>query len=184
GDGRSGAVVARLDERVVVGGAPLRVFGYPAGLPAGQWAEVRAVDTVEGGRLQLSSLDASTPDVRSGFSGSPVYDPDTGIVVGLVAEAPVGGHARDSLAVPAGELLAFYRLASRIEERTSTDRGRPLLPGASASTSGAPSDTGPSAQAAGLVRRPERAYGPATELVVLHLSDTQFGKNHLFGGNG
>jgi hypothetical protein len=30
----------------------------------------------------------------------------------------------------------------------------------------------------------ERAYGPADELVVLHLSDTQFGRNHLFGGNG
>jgi len=30
----------------------------------------------------------------------------------------------------------------------------------------------------------DRTYGPAPELVVLHLSDTQFGKYHLFGGNG
>src|SRR5262249_3985513 len=164
GDGRSGAVVARLDERVVVGGAPLRVFGYPASRPRGQWAEVRAVDTVEGGRLQLNSLDPTTPDVRSGFSGSPVYDPDTGIVVGLVAEAPVGGHARDSLAIPAAELLAFYSSV--------------------APASVVSSNVVASALAAGPVRRPERVYGPAAELVVLHLSDPQFGENHLFGGNG
>jgi len=33
-------------------------------------------------------------------------------------------------------------------------------------------------------RRPQRTYGPAGELVVLHLSDPQFGRQHLFGGNG
>ncbi|HSV66372.1 MAG TPA: pentapeptide repeat-containing protein [Mycobacteriales bacterium] len=32
--------------------------------------------------------------------------------------------------------------------------------------------------------RPERRYGPASELTVLHLSDPQFGRQHLFGGNG
>jgi len=37
---------------------------------------------------------------------------------------------------------------------------------------------------AGKPQRPDRTYGPAPELVVLHLSDTQFGRHHLFGGNG
>jgi uncharacterized protein YjbI with pentapeptide repeats/3',5'-cyclic AMP phosphodiesterase CpdA len=155
GDVPAVAVAAQLDPTVPLVQGPLRVFGYPAGRPRGQWADVQLAGAVQGGWLQLNSADVSTPDVRSGFSGSPVHDPRTGTVVGLIAEAPAGGQARDSLAIPAEQLLAF----------------RPGLAAAARQPG-----TG--------TARPDRSYGPAAELTVLHLSDTQFGKQHLFGGNG
>jgi hypothetical protein len=153
-----GSAAARLAEQPSGQGKTLRVFGYPEGRPKGQWAEVRSVGTVEGGWLQLNSADGSTPDVRAGFSGSPLLDPRSGTVVGLVAEAPRRGPARDCLAVPATSLLAF---------RADLAAERP----------------GP-AFGAGPRDRLRRAEAPPAELTVLHLSDTQFGANHMFGGNG
>jgi len=67
----TGAAVAEL-----AGGPPerddvLRVFGYPADRPLGQWAGVRMAGVVERGYLQLDSRDLAAPEVRRGYSGSP-----------------------------------------------------------------------------------------------------------------
>ena len=148
-DPPAGAQSALLQRGSTDSAAALRVFGYPDGRPRGQWAKVQVVATVEGGWLQLNSLEPTTPDVRAGFSGSPVHDPRSGAVIGLIAEAP--GRGSDSLAIPTAELLGFE----------------------------APVD----ASAANTQRR-GRTYGPAPELTILHLSDPQFGDNHVFGSAG
>ncbi|MDQ1295123.1 MAG: hypothetical protein QG608_3008, partial [Actinomycetota bacterium] len=131
----------------------LRVFGYPETRPLGQWTEVRIVGQVDGGLLQLNTLDATLPDVRSGYSGSPVCDPATGTVIAVVAQAPPGGSARDSLAITASRVTEFLRILAPDGHRTV----------------GAARRRG---------TRPERRYAPAAELTVLHLSDLQFGRAH------
>ena len=50
------------------------------------------------GRLQLDSTTDSALRVQPGFSGSPVFDPATGRIVGLLAEAPAT-EARDCIAI-------------------------------------------------------------------------------------
>jgi len=103
----TGAAVAEL-----AGGPPerddvLRVFGYPADRPLGQWASVRMAGQVEQGYLQLDSRDLAAPEVRRGYSGSPVLDA-AGAVVGVVALAP-GARASDSLAIPVARLRELWR---------------------------------------------------------------------------
>jgi 3',5'-cyclic AMP phosphodiesterase CpdA len=148
----SDAAPARLGDAAPVPERRLPVFGYPAGRPRGQRTEVRFVGTVEGGLLQLNTLDATSPDVRAGYSGSPVYDPVTRHVVALMTQAPPPGPSRDCLAVPTRKLRLF-------------------LPTLAAGTT---------------VRRarPERRYGPARELTVLHLSDLGFGRTPDDGRQG
>lgn len=136
-DAPPGAAVARLVEqpgRLTDAATQLKVFGYPAGRPRGQWTQVRIVGPVKGGLLQLNTVDVSLPDVRAGFSGSPVYDPKTGAVAGVVAQAPRGGSSHDSLAIPTEHLLAFRpgltagRTAGLTGERAGWVRPERLYP--------------------------------------------------------
>ena len=91
----------------------LRVFGYPVGRSRGQWTEVRVVGPVGDGLLQVNTVDGWLPAVRAGYSGSPVHDPATGEVIGMVARAPREGH--DSLIIPTRRLRAFRPDVARVE---------------------------------------------------------------------
>jgi hypothetical protein len=183
---------------------PLRVFGYPAGRPRGQWTEVRAVGVVDGGRVQLNTVDRALPSVRAGYSGSPVLDPLSGDVVALVTEAPASGGSHESLAIPASVVRAFLTSSSGGPPLTVGVSGSPAAGGhgapaasatptapATSATSATPSTPTASATsatsaapAAPARRRPERGYAPADELTVLHLSDLHFGSGHGFGAEG
>jgi hypothetical protein len=154
----------------------LRVFGYPENRPHGQWTEVRAIGVVDGGRVQLNTVDGVLPSVRAGYSGSPVQDPRTGAVVAVVTQAPAGGSSRESLAIPAPVLHAFLQ---------SSVGGAPA--GTDGSGHGDSGNGLPARRRGGgdaSRRRPVRSYAPADELTVLHLSDLHFGSSHGFGGEG
>jgi WD40 repeat protein/3',5'-cyclic AMP phosphodiesterase CpdA len=155
----AGTAPARLIVNPPPTGSELSVFGYP-GIPPrpdGGWVPTTVRGRVGGGRLQLDSGTDAALRVQPGFSGSPVYDNVAGRVVGLLASAAVGGTAeRDSYAISADRLrLAWPEIL---------DRRRP--------------------RAAASVRNGGRLSAGIPELTVVHVSDPQFGKHHLFGGNG
>jgi 3',5'-cyclic AMP phosphodiesterase CpdA len=151
-----GAAPAKLGDAVPASNRQLPVFGYPEGRPKGQRTEVRIVGRVEGGWLQLNTADDVLPNVRAGYSGSPVYDPVAQEVVALVTQAPPEGPSRDCLAVPAWQLRRFLHVLAAV-----------TAPGARAA-----------ADATARKARPERRYAPARELTVLQLSDLGFGPTH------
>ena len=144
-----GTAAARLAVDTPRPGRTVRVFGFPAARPDGEWVQAAIRGSVGGGRLQLDSDSALR--VQRGFSGSPVFDDDIGRVVGLIASAPPGAADRDSYAIGTDRLrLAWPNVLAGRWQRTS-----------------------------GSVQGRDR-----TELTILHVSDTQFGAHHLFGGNG
>jgi WD40 repeat protein/uncharacterized protein YjbI with pentapeptide repeats/3',5'-cyclic AMP phosphodiesterase CpdA len=147
----------RLAPKIPGRDALLSVFGFPVRRERGQWAEVRASGFVAGGYLQVNSRDATTPDVRRGYSGSPVHDMTTGEIVGIVAEAASRGGSHDSLVIPATEFL-------------------PLV--------GEPSSGSRSVSPMVTYQDHARPGPPFPELNVLHLSDLRLGRASLFGGNG
>lgn len=83
-------------------GTPLAVFGFPAipvptSVPAvlrknlldpGIWAQV-VVDgfDLRSEQLQLTSHNAHGAQIRRGFSGGPVVDPQTGLIAGMLTDA-------------------------------------------------------------------------------------------------
>lgn len=79
----AGVTPARLIRTTPNPGSPVDVFGYPADRPDGAWVRAVVRGPVGGRLVQLDS--ASALRVRRGYSGSPVWDPVTGRVVGLVA---------------------------------------------------------------------------------------------------
>ncbi|NUT51183.1 MAG: NACHT domain-containing protein [Saccharothrix sp.] len=89
---------ARLGAASPPVGSPVDVFGYPANRPDGAWVRAVLRGRVGGGLVQLDSESALA--VQRGYSGSPVWDPGTGRVVGIVATAA----SRDGYAVPADRL--------------------------------------------------------------------------------
>ncbi|MEE6261873.1 WD40 domain-containing protein [Plantactinospora sonchi] len=155
----AGALPARLAVNLPPTGRTLRVFGYPGRPPRpdGAWVPTALRGQVGGGRLQLDSGPDAALRVQPGYSGSPVYDETTGRVVGMLALAPAASTGdRDSYA-------------------TAPDRLRLTWPGVldlrSASYGTGRPGTG-------------RDRAGADRLTVLHVSDPQFGRHHLFGGNG
>ncbi len=71
-------------------GARLRVFGYP-GTPLrqnGMWVDVDLKGEVGNQLLQVESRVDQTVKAQPGFSGSPVWDHDTGEAVGLLQATP------------------------------------------------------------------------------------------------
>lgn len=79
----------------------LLVFGCPSVRPAGVYALAQARGPI-GDLLYLDSVESAAWWVQPGFSGSPVYDPETGCVVGIVALA-----ARSDARALAGEAYAI-----------------------------------------------------------------------------
>ncbi|MBB5806004.1 WD40 repeat protein [Saccharothrix ecbatanensis] len=89
---------ARLISTPLRNGSPVDVLGYPAGRPDGAWVRAVVRGQVGGRLLQLDSDSALT--VQRGYSGSPVWDPATGRVVGIIATAAT----QDSYAITAERL--------------------------------------------------------------------------------
>ncbi|MBB5955061.1 WD40 repeat protein [Saccharothrix tamanrassetensis] len=79
-------------------GHPVDVFGFPANRPDGAWVRAVVRGQVSGRLLQLDSESALR--VQPGYSGGPVWDPETGRVVGIIATAA----GQDSYAIPADRL--------------------------------------------------------------------------------
>ncbi|HZN18539.1 MAG TPA: trypsin-like peptidase domain-containing protein, partial [Micromonosporaceae bacterium] len=151
-----GATPARLATSAPAAGLAVRVFGYPGARPDGGWVSTRVQGRVGAGRLQLDSGVDAALRVQPGYSGSPVYDDKAGRVVGLLSLAPLRAGERDSYAVDADRLrLAWPEV---------------LAPSAAARR--------------GARRRSDRPRSGAERLTILHVSDPQFGRHHLFGGNG
>ncbi len=136
-------------------GQEVRVFGYPGTPPRPDGAWVTS--TLRG-RVGGGRLQLDSTDaalrVQPGFSGSPVYDDATERVVGLLTSAAPG------------------RTAERDSYAITPERLRLAWPEILGSRQ---------------QRASHRTGGPEAgpgELTILHVSDTQFGPHHLFGGNG
>ena len=154
------ARAARLILNLPRAGRGTRVFGYPGSPPRpdGAWVPATVRGQVGGGRIQLDSGIEAALRVQPGFSGSPVWDDEAGRVVGLIAAASLRTNERDSYAIDADRLrLAWPEVLLRRPPDRRITAGR---------------------QTGG------HDLPPATELTVLHVSDPQFGRHHLFGGNG
>ena len=149
---------ARLIVSLPVVGHPVRLFGYPGDPPRpdGAWVTSAVRGRIGGGLLQLDSGLESALRVQPGFSGGPVFDDASGRVVGLLASAPPGRAAeRDSYAITADQLRLAW-----------------------------PEVLDPHRSSGGAARATGGRGARAGELTILHVSDTQFGQQHLFGGNG
>lgn len=152
-----GAKPARLSIGAPAARLAVRVFGYPGvpPRPDGAWVSTQVQGRVGAGRLQLDSGVDAALRVQPGYSGSPVYDDKAGRVVGLLSLAPLRAGERDSYAIGADRLRQAW-----------------------------PEVLDPAAARRGARRRSDRPRSGAEQLTILHVSDPQFGKHHLFGGNG
>lgn len=114
-DGSGDVAGLVLDDDVPDGARPLAMtrggnlrghgilaYGYQAGLSGGvpAWVPGTIVDRTERGWLQLQiGEDSGGLRIREGFSGTPVWDADSGQVVGLVVRALRSRNARLAFAV-------------------------------------------------------------------------------------
>ncbi|GAA2794615.1 nSTAND1 domain-containing NTPase [Crossiella cryophila] len=99
-----GAVPSRLSREPVRWGEQVRVFGFPPELEHGVWvaAELRAATAA--GWVQIESAPGRRR-VGPGFSGSPVYSPAAGGVVGMVVAAERGAGTTTAYVLPVPTLL-------------------------------------------------------------------------------
>jgi WD40 repeat protein len=99
----------------------VRLYGCPAGRPDGEWVDATIRERVASGRFQLDS--GAAHKIRKGFSGSPVFDAETGLVVGLVAMASPRSQDPDSYAISADQLrLTWPEVLDRRGPRPSQRR--------------------------------------------------------------
>ncbi|MGH3854777.1 MAG: metallophosphoesterase, partial [Pseudonocardiaceae bacterium] len=144
-----GATPVQLAVDLRTQGRLVQVFGYPHNprRPHGAWATATVRGRTDSRNLQLDCTPDSAVRIQPGFSGSPVYDCATSLMVGLLTTASdAATEYRDSCAIPADRLrLAWPEV---------------LDPGHT---------------------QPQRRV---SELTILHVSDLQFGRDPLAGGNG
>jgi WD40 repeat protein/3',5'-cyclic AMP phosphodiesterase CpdA len=175
GDPPAGTEPAKLLVNLPKDGHELRVFGFPGKPPRpdGGWVGTTYRGQVGGGRIQLESGRDAALRVQPGFSGSPVVDDVSGRVVGIIAMAPPAATGdRDSYAIAPDRLRRTW---PEVLDRRATSRhsdpgqrpGRAIEPGRPGHRVGT-----------------DRPTGGLDRLTVLHVSDPQFGKEHIFGGNG
>jgi hypothetical protein len=103
-DAPSGAIPARFTVKVAEPGSPLRVFGYPETPPRerGAWVDVELKGGVGGQLIQVESRSDQTIKAQPGYSGSPVWQDSTGLVVGLLHATPFADDPdRDAYLLPA-----------------------------------------------------------------------------------
>ncbi|WP_326918133.1 trypsin-like peptidase domain-containing protein [Actinophytocola sp.] len=103
------AVPSRLSDTTTRWGEQVRVFGFPPDLGSdyGVWVEAELRAANGAGWLQIESAPGRRP-VGPGFSGSPVFAPSSGGVVGMVVAAERGAHTTTSYVLPVGALLAAH----------------------------------------------------------------------------
>lgn len=90
------------------------VFGYPSDppRPEGAWIHCKLAPGVGGGFLQLDAASALGLRAQPGYSGSPVWLKERGVVVGMLALAPSAGETKDAYAIPARDFSSIYRQMS------------------------------------------------------------------------
>ncbi|ANY08858.1 S1 family peptidase [Pseudonocardia sp. HH130630-07] len=119
-DGRGDVALLRLDEPAPPGALmpPLRggdgsrwdhrfrIFGFPEGQDDGVWTTGR-IRAVQGtGWLQLQGTPGDHP-VEGGFSGSPVWDDETGAVIGMTVAVDRVTGVTTAYVVPAADVLGL-----------------------------------------------------------------------------
>ncbi|WP_367135172.1 pentapeptide repeat-containing protein [Saccharothrix sp. HUAS TT1] len=120
-DAPAGATPAKLITTLPGPGHEVDVFGYPdrPARPDGAWVRAVVRGRVGNGYLQLDSTSAL--QVQPGYSGSPVWDPVTGRVVGIIATA--GRTAPDCYAITADLLRLSWPDALDHHRRRGDVRG-------------------------------------------------------------
>ncbi len=86
----------------------LSVFGYPTDprRPHGGWVPCRLMGPVGGGLIHIDSDSSAALRAQPGYSGSPLVDKATGLVVGMLLLASMREDIRDCYAIPAMTLHA------------------------------------------------------------------------------
>jgi WD40 repeat protein len=125
GPGPDGAAIARLAVEPPRPGQVVRVFGYPRvpDRPGGAWVSATVRGSLSLGRLQVDSVQESALRVQPGFSGSALYDDESGRVIAVLAVAPPGvAQDRDSYAIRADQLrLAWPQVLAGRWQRVERD---------------------------------------------------------------
>ena len=99
-------------------GVVVHQYGYPADRPDGSWNESSTSGIDGRGRLQLNSTGGTA--LQPGFSGSPVMEPDTARVMGMVVETAATGRHSNARAVSSTTIRALLPpvgLLDRLEPR-------------------------------------------------------------------
>ena len=165
-------------------GHPFRVLGFPPGLADGVWATGR-IRGEQGTRwFQLQATVGDQPIVE-GFSGAPVWDDETGAVVGMAVATDATGATTTAYLIPIDQVLGidpallpcpyrgleafgeedapyFFGRDADIAQLVDAVAGRPLVAVAGPSGSGKSSLV-----RAGLVPRLRAAGNSVTELRLL-----------------
>ena len=107
--------------RAVTGHA-CAAYGYPAGHDGGVWSELEITgQTVD--RLQLTAQAAYGHQIGKGFSGTGLFNTETGAVVGLVVTQDKGKDVLGSFAIPLQAVAAaFPQVRPWVGWRLSMDR--------------------------------------------------------------
>ena len=118
-DAPADVIPAKLITTLPGPGHEVDVFGYPdkPARPDGAWVRAVVRGQVGNGYLQLDGKSAL--QVQPGYSGSPVWDPATGRVVGIIATA--GRATPDSYAITADLLRLSWPTA--LDRRRRGDDG-------------------------------------------------------------
>jgi hypothetical protein len=116
------AQCAPLRPARTVTGHACAVHGYPRGHDGGVWSEpVVTGQTVD--RIQLRAQAAHGHQIEKGFSGTGLFDTETGAVMGLVVTRDRGGEVLGGFAVPLQAVAAaFPQLGPWLGWRLGTDR--------------------------------------------------------------
>ncbi|MER7398755.1 trypsin-like peptidase domain-containing protein [Streptomyces sp. NPDC000151] len=104
----AGACAAPLDEVDDPAGHGFDAYGFPAGHPDGVWATGRLDGRTAGGLIQFTVPSAQGYSPARGFSGSPVWDRDARVVVGMVTAVDRDARLRTAYAVPVDGLRAHW----------------------------------------------------------------------------
>uniref|UniRef100_UPI002AD3BA3D nSTAND1 domain-containing NTPase n=1 Tax=unclassified Frankia TaxID=2632575 RepID=UPI002AD3BA3D len=107
------ACPARLDGRVPP--VDVTVFGFPTDPPRphGGWSSATLIGTVGGGMLQLDKSNEAALRAQPGYSGSPVFGPDS-IVLGLLSVAARDDDVKDAYAIPVRRLAEVWPDVCRV----------------------------------------------------------------------
>jgi len=119
-----GARPARFHGGQPAPGTAVQMFGMPAARPAGVWSTATVRGPVAGGRLQLDGAPDSAWRAQPGFSGGPVFEVGSGLMVGLLAEtASVRAAERDGYAIPLDRIAVLSPGLLSTPERSQPDVG-------------------------------------------------------------
>ena len=115
------ALPAPLRLARAVTGHACAAYGYPSGLDSGVWSDVVVTgQTVD--RLQLTAQAAHQHQIEKGFSGTGLFDTETGAVVGLVVTRDKGKDVLGGFAIPLqAAASAFPLLRPWVGWRLGTD---------------------------------------------------------------